>query len=67
MMTPKTYRDPTSETLASFALASIGGALAAGAAASNDPALLLYPVYFCAVNGAIALLIHRRRAVLAAA
>ncbi|MGZ6645576.1 MAG: hypothetical protein ACXVFT_27530 [Solirubrobacteraceae bacterium] len=67
MMMPKTYRDPTSETLASFALASVGGALAAGAAASNEPALLLYPLYFCAVNGAIALLIHHRRAVLAAA
>jgi hypothetical protein len=67
MMTPKTYRDPTSETLASFALASVGGALAAGAVASAEPALLMYPVYFCAVNAAIALLIHRRRAVLAAA
>ena len=67
MMMPKTYRDPTSETLASFALASVGGALAAGAAASNEPALLLYPLYFCAVNGAIALLIHHRRAALAAA
>ena len=66
MMTPKTYRDPTSETLASFALASVGGALAAGAA-SNEPALLVYPVYFCAVNGGMALLIHHRRAVLAAA
>lgn len=67
MMTPKTYRDPTSETLASFTLASVGGALAAGAAASSEPGLLVYPVYFCAVNGAIALLIHHRRAVLAAA
>jgi hypothetical protein len=67
MMAPKTYRDPGSETLASFALASVAGALAAGAVASADPALLLYPVYFCAVNAAIALLIHRRRAVLASA
>jgi hypothetical protein len=66
MMAPKTYRDPGSETLASFALASLGGALATGAVASAEPALLIYPAYFCAVNGAIALLIHRRRAVLAA-
>jgi hypothetical protein len=65
MMTPKTYRDPGSETLASFALASVGGALAAGAVASPEPALLMYPIYFCAVNAAIALLIHRRRVVLA--
>jgi hypothetical protein len=61
MMVPKTYRDPSSETLASFALASVGGALAAGAAGVGDPSLLLYPVYFCLVNAAIAVLIHHRR------
>ena len=55
-----------SETLASFAHASLGGALATGAVASAEPALLVYPVYFCAVNAAIALLIHRRRTALAA-
>jgi hypothetical protein len=65
MMAPKTYRDPDSETLASFVLASLGGALATGAVASADPALLVYPLYFCAVNAAIALLIQRRRAALA--
>jgi hypothetical protein len=31
MMVPKTYRDPGSETLPTFALASLSGALAAGA------------------------------------
>jgi hypothetical protein len=67
MMTPKTYRDPGSETFASFALASIGGAFATAAVASADPALVMYPAYFCVVNAAIALLIHHRRAVLAAA
>ena len=67
MMAPKTYRDPGSETLASFALASVGGALAAGAAGSTSLALLMYPIYFCVVNAAIALLIFRRRAVLTAA
>jgi hypothetical protein len=61
MMAPKAYRDPHSETLSTFALASLSGALAAGAAGSADPALLLYPAYFCLVNGAIALLIHERR------
>jgi hypothetical protein len=30
--------------------------------ATLDAALLLYPVYFCVANGAIALLILRRRA-----
>ena len=61
MMVPKTYRDPGSETLATFAFASLGGALAAGAVGVLDISLLLYPIYFCLVNGAIALLIYQRR------
>jgi hypothetical protein len=32
-----------------------------------EPSLLLYPLYFCAVNAAIAILIHRRRSAVAAA
>ena len=66
MMVPKTYRDPESETLVTFAFASVGGALAAGAVGALDLSLLLYPVYYCLVNGAIALLIVHRRSVLAA-
>ena len=65
MMVPNTYRDPGSETLATFALASLGGALAVGAVGAPDLSLLLYPVYFCLVNGAIAVLIHHRRGLLA--
>ncbi len=61
MMVPKTWRDPGSETLVTFAFASLGGALAAGAVGAFDLSLLLYPVYYCLVNGAIALLIDRRR------
>jgi hypothetical protein len=61
MMVPKTHRDPHSETLSTFALASLGGALAAGAVGVLDVSLLLYPAYYCLVNGAIALLICRRR------
>jgi hypothetical protein len=61
MMTPKTYRDPYSETLSTFAFASVGGALAAGAVGVLDTSLLVYPVYYCVVNGAIAVLIDRRR------
>jgi hypothetical protein len=64
-MVPKTYRDPGSETLATFGLASLSGALAAGAVGAPDSSLLLYPVYFCLVNGAIAVLIHHRRSLLA--
>ena len=65
MMVPKTYRDPGSETLATFALASLSGALAAGAVGTMDPSLLLYPVYYCLANGALAVLIHHRRRLLA--
>jgi hypothetical protein len=62
MMTPKTCRDPHSETLAMYALASIGGALAAGAVGALDVSLLLYPVYYSLVNAAMALLIFVQRA-----
>ena len=61
LMVPKTYRDPHSETLITFAFASLGGALAAGAVGVIDVSLLLYPVDYCVINGAIALLIWERR------
>jgi hypothetical protein len=66
MMVPKTYRDPDSETLATYVYASIGGALAAGAVGVADDAatLLLYPIYYCLANGAIAALVHHRRTIL---
>jgi hypothetical protein len=62
LMVPKTYRDPGSETLATYAFASLGGLLATAAVETAELALLLYPVYYCLVNGAIAVLIMRRRA-----
>jgi hypothetical protein len=61
MMVPKTYRDPGSETLSTFGFASLGGALAIGSVGAIEPTLLLYPAYYCIVNGAIALLIFLRR------
>lgn len=67
MMVPKTYRAPESETLVTFAFASLGGALAAGAVGAWNVSLLVYPAYYCLVNGAIALLIYQRRATLARA
>lgn len=38
---------------------------AAQAVLTSAASLLLYPVYFCLVNGAIAVLIHHRRSLLA--
>jgi hypothetical protein len=61
MMVPKTYRDPGSETLATFALASVSGALATLAVGSAEPALVLYPLYLTFANLALAILIHQRR------
>jgi hypothetical protein len=61
VMTPKTYRDPDSETLATYAGASVGGALAAGAVGASDLSLLLYPAYYCVANAGIAVLIACRR------
>jgi hypothetical protein len=62
MMLPKTWREPGSETLCTYVLASAGGAAAAASVGAVVPSLLLYPVYFCLVNGAVACLIVRRRA-----
>jgi len=64
MMVPKTWRDPNSETLSTYALASVGGALAAGSVGALVPSLLLYPAHFCLLNGALAFLILGRRKVL---
>jgi hypothetical protein len=65
MMVPKTYHDPGSETLATFGLASVSGALAAGAVGVPDLSLLAYPAYYCLANGAMAALIRYRRRLLA--
>jgi hypothetical protein len=62
MMTPKVRRDPHSETLATYALASVGGALATDAVGMLDLSLLAYPAYYCLANGALAILIYRQRA-----
>lgn len=64
MMVPKAWGEPGSETASTFALAGVSGALAAGSVAALDPALLLYPLYFCVSNAALAFLILHRREVL---
>jgi hypothetical protein len=63
MMLPKTWRAPHSETLSTFVLAAVSGALAVGAVSALSVPLLMYPVYFVAVNAAVAaVIVHRRRA-----
>ena len=60
-MVPKTVRDPDSETLSTFVLASLGGLLGAIAVGELDHALLLYPVYYAVGNGFIAAVIWTAR------
>lgn len=67
LMVPKIHRDPNSETLSTYALASVGGGLAAAAVEGPDVSMLLYPAYYCLANAATAILIHRRRVTLSLA
>ncbi len=54
MMLPKTWRDPASETLATYVLASAAGLLSMFAVGALELSLLLYPLYFFVANGLIA-------------
>ena len=64
MMVPRAWRDPRSETLSTFVLASASGALTAMAVGALSVPLLVYPVYFVAVNAGLAAVIIRGRRVL---
>ena len=60
----KTWAEPSSETMATYALAGVTGLLCTLAVEAWDPALLLFPAYFCLGNTGTALFIGlRRRAV----
>lgn len=61
LMLPKTWRDPTSETCAMYALATVSGVLGALAVGDLDPSLLLFPVYFSLANAFLATVIAVRR------
>lgn len=58
---PKIWRRPWSETTSTYALAGASGLLAVASAGATDVSLLLFPVYYCLANGAVAVLIVRRR------
>lgn len=61
MMMPKTWRRPHSETLSTFVLAALGGAMMVGSVGSHSVRLLAYPVYFTLINAALAIVIGYRR------
>jgi hypothetical protein len=62
LIVPKICREPDSETLATYVLASVCGALAIGAVGAFDVALLVYPAYYCVINAGISALILSSRA-----
>jgi hypothetical protein len=63
MMAPKAWRDPHSETLSTFVLASVSGVLMVGSVGALSVPLLIYPLYFVVVNAALAgVIIHGRAA-----
>jgi hypothetical protein len=66
MMLPKTWRDPASETLSTYTLASMAGLLSAFAVGAIELSLLLYPVYFFVGNGVIAAVVVLRTRALGA-
>ncbi|MGB0099108.1 MAG: hypothetical protein WBP61_02385 [Nocardioides sp.] len=61
LMVPKTWRDPSSETLSLFVLAAVGGAATAGSVGSLSAPLVMYPIYYFLVNAALGTLILLRR------
>lgn len=61
MMAPKAWRQPHSETLSTFVLAAVGGALMVGSVGSGRIALLAYPIYYTLIDAALAAMIAYRR------
>jgi hypothetical protein len=61
---PKIWREPDSETCATYALAGAGGLLTVLAVPSMEASLLLFPTYYCVGNTAVAhLILWRRRGI----
>jgi len=63
LMLPKTYRQPASETLATYALGVVSTFFALLAIGSGAAALWIYPLYILAADsGVVAVIVLRRRA-----
>jgi hypothetical protein len=63
LMLPKTYRQPASETLATYALGVVSTLFALLAIGSGAAALWIYPLYILAADsGVVAVIVLRRRA-----
>jgi hypothetical protein len=67
LMLPKTYRQPGSETLSTYAIGVVSTLFALAAVGALTPALLIYPVYILIADSAVVALIFLRRRALAVA
>jgi hypothetical protein len=67
LMLPKTYRQPGSETLATYAIGVVSTVFALAAVGSTALSLLIYPVYILFADGAVVAVILLRRRALALA
>jgi hypothetical protein len=65
LMLPKTYRDPGSETLATYAIGVVSTVFALAAVGSAAPSLLIYPLYILVADFAVVAVIFLRRRALA--
>ena len=61
LMTPKTWRDPRSETFSTYVLGGVSGVFSALAVGSLDISLLLFPIWIAVASSAIATTIAMRR------
>jgi hypothetical protein len=65
LMLPKTYRDPGSETLATYAIGVVSTVFALAAVGPAAPSLLIYPLYILVADFAVVAVIFLRRRALA--
>jgi hypothetical protein len=61
LMTPKTWRDPRSETFTTYVLGGVSGVLGAFAVGKLDVSLLIFPIWIAVASTVIAATIAARR------
>jgi hypothetical protein len=67
LMLPKTYRQPGSETIPTYAIGVVSTLCALAAVNSTDASLWIYPIYILIADGAVVAVIRFRRRALALA
>jgi hypothetical protein len=67
LMLPKTYRQPGSETISTYAIGVASTLCALAAVNSTDASLWIYPIYILIADAAVVAVIYFRRRALALA